>query len=105
MDVIAWLISAPFVCIGWIILGIAAGALARRLMGSRDYPFWQDFILGILGAVVGGFVVSFVGGLVDVDIYSRAESGLPLYCMNFIVATFGAALLIFVRRTILGGKR
>ncbi|MCU0511226.1 MAG: GlsB/YeaQ/YmgE family stress response membrane protein [Anaerolineae bacterium] len=104
MEVITWLISAPFICIGWIILGFAAGAVARRLMGTKNYPIWQDLLLGIMGAVVGGFLVSFVGGLVDVDVYRRAESGLALYCANFVVATIGAMFLIFVRRRITGGR-
>ncbi len=46
----------PIICIGWIIVGAIAGGLARQLMGSKDQPFINDVVLGLVGSVVGGFV-------------------------------------------------
>ena len=43
--------------IGWIILGIVAGAIARLLMPGRDSMGWlATMALGIAGAFVGGFL-------------------------------------------------
>ncbi len=54
MDFIGGLIASPFICIGWIIVGIIAGALARQIAGSADSPWWMDMLLGLAGAFVGG---------------------------------------------------
>lgn len=91
-----WFVSSPFICVGWIIVGAAAGALARRVMGETDKPFVQDLILGIVGAGVGGILLGFV------DIGTPA-GGLPLVIFNLVLATVTAALLIGIGRAI-GGR-
>jgi uncharacterized membrane protein YeaQ/YmgE (transglycosylase-associated protein family) len=103
MEAIWAVLSSPFICLGWIIVGAIAGALARRIMGAGNYPIFQDLILGILGAIVGGWLAGFVGGFVGVNFYARA-AGLELVLINLVVATIGAAVLIFVRRTLTGRK-
>ncbi len=99
-NTISTLVSAPFVCIGWLIVGVVAGALARRIMGAKDYPIVQDFILGILGAIVGGAIVSVLG--VGANIFRQNDGGLTLLCTNLVVATIGAAILIGIRRAVTG---
>lgn len=98
-DAVGWVIRAPFVCFGWVVVGIIAGALARRIMNRRDQPFYLDLILGIAGAVVGGFALS---------LFARSDilpdGGLMLLCANTIVATGGASLLIFVGQVISGRR-
>ncbi len=96
MDFIADVIWSPFVCIGWFIVGAVAGALARQLTGSRDAPFLSDLILGLIGAVVGGFIA----GLLDI---SRPEGGLTALLVSLVVATLGAVILITIGRTLFGG--
>lgn len=98
LDTITWFIKSPFLCIGWIIVGFIAGALARQLMGSGDEPFFKDIILGIAGSIVGGWVVGFLG--VDV-----AGGGITLLIINLIVATIGAAILIAIGRALFGTGR
>ena len=45
--------------IGWIILGILAGAIAKAIMpGKQGGGIFATMILGIIGAVVGGFIGS-----------------------------------------------
>lgn len=97
VGIIQGLISAPFICIGWIIVGIVAGALARRLMGARDYPFVQDFILGIAGALVGGFLANLFG-------LSRPDGGISAFLTSIVIATIGAMVLIGARRVITGRR-
>jgi uncharacterized membrane protein YeaQ/YmgE (transglycosylase-associated protein family) len=94
------IIAAPFVCIGWLIVGLIAGALARRLMGSPDRFFVMDIILGLLGAVVGGLLASLLlGG------YTKPDAGIGLWLANIVIATVGAVVLIAIRNVVLGRPR
>lgn len=96
MDFLNDLISAPFICIGWIIVGIIAGSLARRLMQAKDQPIIVDLILGIAGALVGGLIAGILGLGPDDN-----SGGLGLVIANLVIATMGAALLIGIRRTVM----
>lgn len=73
----------------WIILGAVAGWLADVVMKSA-HGLVEDVILGIVGAFVGGFLMSLVGqpGVTGFNIYS------------LIVAAIGACALIFLGRMI-----
>ncbi len=95
-DVINTIVSTPFICIGWIIVGAIAGAAARSLMGSRDAPFLSDLILGLIGAVIGGFIAGLLG-------FYKPEGGLTLVLVNLILAIIGAVILIAIGRAISGG--
>jgi len=94
VDFVEWLITAPFVCLGWIIVGFIAGAAARFITRSPDRPFWSDILLGLAGAFVGGFLV----GLFSVD--TGTEAGFSQLIMTTIVAIIGAVVLIFIGRAI-----
>jgi len=96
MDFINGLIASPFICLGWIIVGAAAGALARYFMGSPDRSFFNDMLLGILGAVFGGFVAGLLGLAPQ-----AGRAGLDLVIVNLVVATIGAMLLIGLRRLVM----
>lgn len=96
MDVVNWIISAPFICCGWLIVGALAGALARRVMGSQDRPLVSDIILGLAGAVVGGFLVNLL------NLAPRTGGGLTMVIINLVVAIFGAIVLIGIGRLIRG---
>jgi uncharacterized membrane protein YeaQ/YmgE (transglycosylase-associated protein family) len=97
-DTLVAVITSPINCILWIIVGAVAGALARRIMGSPNYPLFQDIILGLLGAAFGGILASFVVP----DVF--ATGGLNLVLVNLVVATIGASILIAIRRAIKGRK-
>lgn len=96
MDFIGDILAAPFICIGWIIVGAIAGSLARSIMKSGDQPFLSDLILGIVGAFVGGLIAGILGlGI------GENSSGLGLVIVNLGIATAGAIVLITGRRAIL----
>ncbi len=95
MDAILWFVSSPFICVGWIIVGAVAGALARQFMGSTDKPFIQDLILGIAGAGIGGILL----GIVNIG---TPSGGIPLVIFNLVLATATASALIWVGRAISG---
>lgn len=60
--------------ISWIILGLIAGYLAHRLMGQRGQGFLMNTALGVLGAVVGGELMTLLGRhqVTGVNIYGMA---------------------------------
>ena len=75
--------------IGWIILGGLAGWIASALTGSGDGCL-MDIVIGIVGAVIGGFVFSLVGG--------GGVTGLNLG--SLCVAVVGAVILILIVRAV-----
>jgi len=50
--------------IGWIILGLIAGFIASKIVNKTGQGFLLDIVLGIVGAIVGGFIFSGVGASV-----------------------------------------
>ncbi len=97
-DIINPVVSAPLICIGWIIVGAIAGAVARSLTGARDEPFLSDLILGLVGAIVGGFIASLLG-------FYRPAGGLESVLVNLVIAIVGAVILLAIGRAITGGGR
>ena len=45
----------------WIILGLIAGFIGSKIVNRSGQGFWLDIALGIVGALVGGFLFSFFG--------------------------------------------
>jgi uncharacterized membrane protein YeaQ/YmgE (transglycosylase-associated protein family) len=70
----------------WIALGLVGGAVAGYVMGLRRRALLSDAAVGVLGAILGGFLASALLGL---DI-----SGIDW--TSVLVAALGAALLIAV---------
>lgn len=76
--------------IAWIIFGLIAGVIAKLIMPGRDSGgFILTCILGIVGAVVGGWLATMfgIGGTI---------SGFNLH--SFLVAVVGAILVLGVFR-------
>jgi uncharacterized membrane protein YeaQ/YmgE (transglycosylase-associated protein family) len=80
--------------LGWIVLGLIAGWLAGVLVRGSGYGVIGDIILGILGALVGGWITSQLMG-VDVTGFN-----LP----SLLVATLGAIVVIFIARLVSGSR-
>ena len=73
----------------WIIFGGLVGWVASMVMGSSG-GLLRDIVVGIVGAVIGGFVMSLFG-FGDVN-------GFNLY--SFFVALVGACILIAIVRAV-----
>jgi uncharacterized membrane protein YeaQ/YmgE (transglycosylase-associated protein family) len=77
--------------IGWLIIGLVAGGLARLLVPGRD-----DFSL--LGTLVLGVVGGFIGGFLARVLFGDTSIGL-------IGSTIGAIIALLVYRSVAGGQR
>lgn len=88
----------PLICVGWLIVGAIAGALARQLTGSKDAPLINDIVLGLIGSVVGGFIAGLVG------IGPGATGGIERVILNLIIAVVGAAIIIVGGRMLRGRR-
>ena len=73
----------------WIIAGAVVGWVASLVMGSSG-GILTDIIVGIVGAVIGGYVMNFFG--------QAGVGGFNLY--SFLVALLGACALIGVVRAV-----
>ena len=78
--------------LGWIILGLIAGWLAGVLVKGSGYGVVGDIVLGILGALVGGWITS---QLMGIDV-----SGFNLE--SLLIAVFGAIVVIAIGRLLTG---
>jgi uncharacterized membrane protein YeaQ/YmgE (transglycosylase-associated protein family) len=72
--------------IAWIILGLIAGFIGSKLVNKTGEGFFLDIILGIVGAIVGGWLFSLFG--------AQGVSGLNVY--SLIVAVIGAIVVLVV---------
>ncbi|MFB3815303.1 MAG: GlsB/YeaQ/YmgE family stress response membrane protein [Terriglobales bacterium] len=83
--------------IGWIIFGAIAGAIAKLLMPGRDPGgFIVTVLLGIAGALVGGFIGRALWGSTGTTDWSIG---------SFALAIFGAIILLALYRMIVGRRR
>jgi uncharacterized membrane protein YeaQ/YmgE (transglycosylase-associated protein family) len=76
--------------IAWIVLGLIAGFIASKIYVGSGQGLLMDIVLGIVGAVVGGFIFSALGatGITGFDIWSM------------IVATIGAIVVLWLYHAI-----
>lgn len=72
--------------LAWIVLGLIAGFIASKLVNKTGEGMVLDILLGIVGAVVGGWLFHTFG--------MPGVSGVNLY--SLLVAVIGAAVLLIV---------
>ena len=73
--------------IAWLVLGLISGFIASKIVNKTGEGLVMDIILGIVGAVVGGFVFSQFFGTTGV-------TGFNLYSM--FVAVVGAIVVLLI---------
>ena len=72
--------------ISWLILGLIAGFIGSKIVDKTGKGLWLDIALGIVGALVGGFLFSELG--------MQGVTGLNIWSM--IVAIVGAVIVLWV---------
>ena len=79
--------QSMFGLIGWIVFGLIVGAVAKLLMPGKDPGgFFITAIIGMVGALVGGFLGRSVG------LYREGEPA------GFFMAVLGSIVLLFLYR-------
>jgi len=81
--------------IGWIVLGLIAGFIASQIVNKRGEGLVMDIVLGVVGAVVGGWLFALFG--------AEGVSGLNLYSM--LVAVVGAIVVLVLYHMATGQRR
>jgi uncharacterized membrane protein YeaQ/YmgE (transglycosylase-associated protein family) len=80
--------------LAWIVLGLVAGFLGSKIVNNTGEGVLLDIVLGIVGAVIGGWLFSKFG--------AAGVTGLNLY--SILVAVVGSVVLLVVyhaiRRTV-----
>jgi uncharacterized membrane protein YeaQ/YmgE (transglycosylase-associated protein family) len=81
--------------IAWLILGLIAGFIGSKIVNQSGEGVVLDIILGIVGAVVGGFLFSLIG--------AAPVTGLNLY--SLIVAVIGSIVVLVIYHAVTGRNR
>ena len=76
--------------IQWIVLGLLAGFLASKLVNKRGEGVILDIVLGIFGAVIGGWIFRALG--------TAGATGFNLW--SLLVAFVGAVVLLLIGHTV-----
>jgi uncharacterized membrane protein YeaQ/YmgE (transglycosylase-associated protein family) len=80
--------------IGWIVLGLVSGFIASKIVNKSGEGVLLDIILGIVGAIVGGFLFNEFG--------AAGVTGFNLYSM--VVAVIGAIVVLVVYHAVVGRR-
>jgi uncharacterized membrane protein YeaQ/YmgE (transglycosylase-associated protein family) len=72
--------------LAWIILGLLAGFVGSKLVNKQGEGLFLDIVLGVVGAVVGGWLFNKFGAV--------GVTGLNLY--SLLVAVIGAVVVLLV---------
>ncbi len=80
--------------IGWIILGLISGFIASKIVNRSGEGFILDVVLGIVGAVVGGFVFNLVGAV--------GVTGFNIWSM--FVSVIGAVVVLVLYHALVGRR-
>ncbi len=80
--------------IAWLILGLIAGFVGSKIVNKSGEGVLLDIVLGIVGAVVGGYVFSLLG--------ASGVNGLNIY--SLVVAVVGSILVLVIYHAIVGRR-
>ena len=81
--------------LAWIVLGLISGFIASKIVNKSGSGAVVDIVLGIVGAVVGGWLFNTIGhvGVTGVNLYS------------ILVAVVGAVIVLFVYHALFHVRR
>ncbi|HSN73948.1 MAG TPA: GlsB/YeaQ/YmgE family stress response membrane protein [Anaerolineae bacterium] len=83
--------------LSWLVVGLIAGFLASRVMRGGGSGLIGDIIVGIVGALIGGFLAATLLNIPD------AVNGINL--TSILVAFVGAVILLWLLRLVSGRRR
>jgi len=82
--------------IAWIIIGVIAGWLTGKIMKGSGFGFLMDMVVGIIGALIGGFISAHLG------LGGVGQHGL---IMSIVIAVIGAVILTLIVRLVTGNRK
>jgi uncharacterized membrane protein YeaQ/YmgE (transglycosylase-associated protein family) len=82
--------------VAWLLVGLIAGWLAGVVMKGGGYGCVGDIVIGIVGALIGGFLSS---------VFLGADYVTGLNLSTILVAFLGAVILIAILRALSGRAR
>ncbi len=80
--------------IAWLILGLIAGFIGSKLVNSTGNGIIIDIVLGVVGAVVGGYLFTLLG--------AAPVTGFNLY--SLFVAVVGAVVVLLIYHAVIGRR-
>lgn len=80
--------------LAWIVIGLIAGAVASRVVAGRGFGCLTDIVVGVAGAIIGGFLLGALFG----------ANGTVGFWGSLVVAFIGAAVLLAALKLLSGGK-
>ena len=81
--------------VGWIVLGLIAGFIASKIVTSQGQGFWINIALGIIVALVGGFLFEGLG--------AQGITGFNVSSM--VVAIIGSIVVLLIYHAVTGRRR
>ncbi len=81
--------------IAWLILGLIAGFIGSKIVHRSGEGVLLDIGLGVVGAVVGGFLFSLVG--------AEPVTGFNIY--SLVVAVIGSIIVLWIYYAVTGRNR
>ena len=77
--------------LGYLLIGVIVGPLARLLIPGEDpMPWWMTIVVGAVGALIGGWLAQYI---------TPDNEGVP-----WIASILGAAVLVAALRLVRGGS-
>ena len=80
--------------LAWIVLGLIAGFIASKIVNRTGSGLIMDIVLGVVGALVGGFLFSMFG--------AAGVTGFNIYSM--LVAIVGAVVVLWLYHALIGRR-
>jgi uncharacterized membrane protein YeaQ/YmgE (transglycosylase-associated protein family) len=82
--------------LAWIVVGLIAGWLASQVMRGGGYGLIGDIIVGIVGALIGGFLAA--------NLLNRPNAVNGINITSILVAFVGAVILLAILRVVSGRR-
>jgi len=80
--------------LAWIVLGLIAGFIGSKIVNHTGSGVLMDIVLGVVGALVGGFLFSMFG--------AAGVTGFNIYSM--LVAVVGAVVVLWLYHMLIGRR-
>ena len=86
----------PHSVIAWVVIGLLAGWLAGKVSRGRGFGCIANILLGLVGAVLGGWIFS--------QLRIGSYDGRYGFIYSLAAATLGAVILVTIARLFSGGR-